>query len=106
MEIVWSVDALIDLENIRRFLAEGEHGDPLRAVEICHYLYVYPEQEINLSPDVSSPKRGRLGLNPATYELPVPRYSNYLITYVPHDDYVEIVAVRDCRRAPGKRPGD
>lgn len=106
MEIVWSVDALIDLENIRRFLAEGEHGAPPKALEICHYLYSYPEQQINLLPDVSSPRRGRPGSHSATHELPVPRYSNYIISYIPFDDYIDIVAVRDCRRMPGMRPGD
>lgn len=106
MEIVWSAEALIDLEEIRRFLTEGEHGDPLKAVEICHYLYSYPEQEINLLPDVSSPKRGRRGLHQKTHELPVPQYSNYVITYIPFDHYIEVVGVRDCRRMPGKRPGE
>jgi|GEM_PF-6612281 len=106
MEILWSVEALVDLENIRKFLAEGEYADPVGALDICHYLYSYPEQQLMPRPDLSFPRRGRQGLHPATLELPVPRYSNYVITYIPFDTYIEIVGIRDCRRKPGKRPGD
>ena len=105
MEILWSADALIDLENIRASEAGREHGDPLKVLGMCHYLYDYPARELNPLPDLSFPRRGKPGLRPKTFDLPVPRYPNYIITYVPHAGFAEIVAVRDCRRKPGRRPG-
>lgn len=105
MEIVWSAEALIDLQNIRAFEGGREHSDPLKVLEMCLYIYQYPERELNPLPNLSFPRRGRPGLRPKTHDLPVSRYPNYIITYVPHDGYAEIIAVRDCRRLPGRRPG-
>jgi toxin ParE1/3/4 len=94
MTVVFREEALADLEEIARFIAEADAAAARRVITRIHRV-------IHGTID-RFPLGGRLNRANGTREYAVPGLP-YLIIYVPHGDIVDVIAVFHTSRDPSAK---